>query len=67
VSAPRRVIEVHRRLLQDQWFPETAGAWGEARPECPGHTHHAEPGIRHDVAVWSCPKDGRVLARIGEL
>ena len=22
--------------LQDQFFPETRGAWGQARPECPG-------------------------------
>jgi hypothetical protein len=53
--------------MQDQWFPETAGAWVEARPECPAHTHPAAPGIPDDVAVWACPKDGRVLARIGEL
>lgn len=53
--------------MQEQWFPETAGAWGEARPECPGHTHPAAPVIDDDVAVWSCPKTGHVLARIGEL
>src|SRR5581483_4813517 len=27
--------------LQDQFFPESRGAWGEARPECPGHPHPA--------------------------
>ena len=28
--------------LQEQFFPETQAAWGEARPECPGHPHPAQ-------------------------
>jgi hypothetical protein len=53
--------------LQDE-LTETHGAWGQARPACrPGHTHPASAEMRDGAAVWSCPRDGTVLARIGEL
>ncbi|HEY6757839.1 MAG TPA: hypothetical protein VI318_00035 [Baekduia sp.] len=28
--------------LQDQFFMESVGAWGESRPACPGHHHPAQ-------------------------
>jgi hypothetical protein len=46
---------------------ETAGAWGQGRPACPGHAHPATADVLDGVAVWLCPRDGRMLARIGEL
>jgi hypothetical protein len=36
------IIEV-AYWLQDQFFPETRGAWGEPRPRCPGHAHPMAP------------------------
>jgi hypothetical protein len=53
--------------LQDQFFPETGGAWGQARPACPGHAHPAEPRLIDGVAWWTCPRDGRTFARFGML
>jgi hypothetical protein len=37
--------------LQDQFFPETGGAWGEPRPRCPGHAHPMAP-VEIDGAAW---------------
>ncbi len=53
--------------LQEQFFPETRGAWGEARPECPGHPHPAQAIERLGEAWWVCKTDGRPIARIGQL
>jgi hypothetical protein len=53
--------------LQDQFFPETRGAWGEARPACPGHPHPAHGVEVADEAWWTCPLDRRRIARIGRL
>lgn len=53
--------------LQDQFFPDTRSAWGEARPECPGHPHPADTVLVADEAWWACPLDGRRIARIGRL
>lgn len=53
--------------LQEYFFPETRGAWGEARPECPGHPHPAQANEVADEAWWVCPVDGRQIARIGHL
>ncbi len=44
--------------LQEQVFPETRGAWGEARPRCPGHGHPASAGLADGRACWRCPDDG---------
>jgi hypothetical protein len=52
--------------LQDQVLPESQGAWGEARPRCPGHAHPAEARLVKDEAWWICPADHRLLARIGQ-
>jgi hypothetical protein len=51
--------------LQDQFFPETRGAWGEPRPQCPGHSHPMAPAKIDGEAWWSCPFDDRAVARIG--
>ena len=51
--------------LQDQFFPESEGAWGEARPPCPGHSHPATPELLDGEAWWTCPRDGRRIARFG--
>ncbi len=53
--------------LQEQFFPETDAAWGEPRPACPGHTHPAQAAVIDHEPRWICPRDGTVLARIGEL
>ena len=53
--------------LQEQFFPETSAAWGEARPACPGHTHPAVPSFDESTAIawWSCPATGVDLIEIG--
>jgi hypothetical protein len=53
--------------LQEQFFPETRGAWGQARPECPGHTHPAEAAAIDNEAWWLCPRDYHQIARVGHL
>jgi hypothetical protein len=61
------LLERFADYLQEQFFPETRGAWGEARPACPGHTHPARPSWdeQADVAWWYCPATGRDIAPIG--
>ena len=41
--------------LQEQFFPESDCAWGEARPLCPGHAHPASPGLFDERAVVVLP------------
>jgi hypothetical protein len=53
--------------LQEQFFPETRGAWGQARPQCPGHAHPALAQLVDGDAWWTCPLDGRAVARFGTL
>lgn len=53
--------------LQEQFFPEAAAAWGQARPLCPGHSHPAEPRLIDGDAWWTCPRDGHEVARFGAL
>ncbi|MFF3646086.1 hypothetical protein [Streptomyces sp. NPDC002564] len=38
-------------------------------PECPAHpgTHPLAAGVERGVAVWSCPRSGRVVAPVGGL
>ncbi len=61
------LLELFADYLQEQFFPETRGAWGEARPACPGHTHPARPSWdeQADVAWWYCLATGRDIAPIG--
>jgi len=51
--------------LQEQVFPETTAAWGEARPECPGHPHPAAAVEIDGKAWWACPADDRPIRMIG--
>jgi hypothetical protein len=51
--------------FQEQVFPELRGSWGEARPECPGHPHPAEPEVIDGEAWWVCPRDERQVKPIG--
>jgi hypothetical protein len=53
--------------LQEQVFPETAAAWGQARPPCPGHRHSALLELIEGEAWWTCPADGRAIAKFGAL
>jgi hypothetical protein len=53
--------------LQEQFFPETGAAWGQARPPCPGHAHLAVPEPIDGDAWWTCPLDGHAVARFGAL
>jgi hypothetical protein len=62
-----RFLLVLADWLQDQFFPETRSAWGEARPACPGHPHPARAVNVADEAWWTCPLDGRRIARIGRV
>jgi hypothetical protein len=52
-------------FLQEQVFPETREAWGEARPACPGHQHPAAPSVVRGEAWWLCPDTNRQLSIIG--
>ncbi|HEY4280469.1 MAG TPA: hypothetical protein VGM91_19760 [Conexibacter sp.] len=52
-------------FLQEQVFPETQAAWGEARPACPGHQHPAAPALVGDEAWWVCPDTHHGLSIIG--
>jgi hypothetical protein len=52
--------------LQEQFFPESFEAWGEARPACPGHTHPAIPVADGGGGWWVCPRDSNRIAAIGE-
>jgi hypothetical protein len=67
-SASRELLMVQfADQLQEQFFPETRAAWGEARPTCPGHPHPATPVLLDDQAWWACPVDQSRIARIGQL
>jgi hypothetical protein len=51
--------------LQAQVFD--TDPWGEPRPVCPGHPHPADPTVIDGQAVWICPRNGRVVAAMGQL
>jgi hypothetical protein len=53
--------------LQEQFFPQTAADWGQARPRCPGHRHPATAQLIDGDALWTCPSDGRTIASFGAL
>ena len=52
-------------LLQEHGFPESEGAWGEARPACRGHSHPAKPTVLDGEAWWICPNTGQRQSLIG--
>ena len=66
VRGPELMVHI-ADYLQEQFFPESRGAWGEARPECPGHPHPALPELSDGQAWWVCPRDGHRLGLIGQL
>ena len=52
--------------LHEQFFLESSGAWGEARPVCPGHGHPADADLHDAAAWWVCPATREPLWRVGE-
>jgi hypothetical protein len=59
------LVEIAFRL-QEQVFDTFV--WGEAQPKCrPGHVHPPDPRVSDGKAVWVCPREDRVLARVGQL
>jgi hypothetical protein len=64
---PEELVWSFADQLQEQVFPETYAAWGQARPRCPGHAHPASAELVGDHAMWICPSSGQPLARIGYL
>jgi hypothetical protein len=67
-DASRAQAQVHLAdQLQEQFFPETRAAWGQARPACPGHGHPAQPVEFNGAAWWQCPIDGQHIGRLGYL
>jgi hypothetical protein len=51
--------------LQEQFFPESDGAWAQARPACPCHTHPACADEVDAAAWWRCPLDDHQIAAVG--
>jgi hypothetical protein len=66
-ESPARLLVNLADYLQEQFFPETREAWGEARPPCPGHTHPAAPDLIDGEPWWKCPASGERVARFGTL
>jgi hypothetical protein len=52
--------------LQEQFFWESAGAWAQPRPACPGHRHPAVPELVDGNPWWMCPAEGNGVAPFGE-
>jgi hypothetical protein len=61
-----RVIEF-ADWIQEQFLFESSGAWGQARPACPGHSHPASAVEVDGEAWWGCPYEDRPIAPIGKL
>jgi len=65
----RRVVRL-ADWMQEQFFPETFGAWGEARPACPGHPapSRADSGWRRGTlglsARRSCHRSDRTTGAV---
>lgn len=62
-----RLVEQIVDRLQEQFFPELSGAWGDARPRCPGHPHPCKVEMRKGRAWWRCPVSGAWIACVGSL
>lgn len=45
-------------------FQESAAAWGQARPACPGHSHPATYGAD---GLWVCPASLVPIGRVGHI
>ena len=58
----RPINRIYARLgdrLQEEFFPETRDAWGEARRESPGHPHPPLPALLEGETCWLCLANGR--------
>lgn len=64
-QAGPELVDAIAHFLQDQIFWESRGAWAEARPMCPGHSHPATPKVLDDQAWWVCPESAKPLTIIG--
>jgi hypothetical protein len=54
-------------VLQEQFFLETAQAWGQPRPPCPAHPHPLYAWTHDGTPYWFCPAGNRPIAPIGHL
>ena len=58
------IVEIADLLQEYTLHEEIGGGW----PTCIRHgTHPVTPVVREDQAVWWCPTDEVVVARIGDL
>ena len=64
---PELLVDIADYLQEQVFDGQGSEPWGKAWPECPGHPHPPDPTVINGVAVWVCPRDGRVLAPIGQL
>jgi hypothetical protein len=64
-EAGERLLYRLAHQLTDTFISETHGAWGEARPVCPGHRHPACAELLEGEAWWICPTDRHRVKRIG--
>jgi hypothetical protein len=53
VNRPVEWLVSWANWLQEQVFAEATGAWGEARPACPGHRHPPTVVELDEAAWWS--------------
>jgi hypothetical protein len=65
-GAPSRRLVFVADGLQEALM-ESRELWGTAQPSCrERHPHPAMADVVDEHAVWRCPLDGKVVARIGE-
>jgi hypothetical protein len=64
-QAGAEVVVALADKLQEHVFPESRGAWSQARPACRGHRHPAKPTVLDGEAWWICPETGHRLSLIG--
>ena len=56
--------QIQEIIIEELWAAGRSNVW----PECPVHvTHPLKAGVADARAVWRCPRDGSVIAGIGEL
>jgi hypothetical protein len=70
-SLPAHLDGARLRCVLAEWLQdalaESDAAWAQPCPPCPGHAHPAQPEERDGEAWWTCPQDGRAIARVGAL
>lgn len=57
--------QVQEWAVEAQWSAGAPAVW----PHCPQHpnSHPLTATVAADAAVWTCPKTGALIARVGEL